>query len=307
MSGYYKFGLGFIILAVFLIALSPQVAAASGLAAPSSLPTPNGSITIKEALNQGLIKLTLTANGQLFYQSPLHYFIENLTTKPLQIDFPVGQIFIPDDIAYQAFVLANTVHLDLNLGMIVPNQIVAVDLNLAPRQSMEGDLSVFCINESRHSPSTGITYQVGDMAKGDLLKLAQAIEVKSAKGHIGAQLAVWALTDKLTLNDFNATPSPDQPSLIESIRPVLCLAQDDINLGQQLLVDAKVSERLYTGENPITSYCQSQGIPAISQIEQQAKVLGERAILYIGLGACGCVIVIIAIVLLAIRLFRKRK
>jgi len=307
MSGFNKFNLFGIILLVLAIVISPQFAVAPVLAASSPTPTHNGSITVKEAVNRGLIRLTLTANGELFYHSPLHYLVENLTSNPLQIEFPVGQLFIPDDIAYQAFVLANTVNLGLNLGQVLPNQIVAVDLNLAPNQSVEGNLPVFCTNESRHSPSAGITYTLGKMAQGDLLKLAQVIESQSAQGHLGAQLAVWALTDKLAFNDFNATQSPGQPSLVDSIRPVLCLAQDEINLGQQLLVDSQVSERLYTGENPITTYCQSQGIPAISQIEQQAKTLGERALLLIGLGACGCVIVIIGVVLLAIRLFRKRK
>ena len=306
MSGYSKyrsFGLLLIFVVLFLF---PMVSASPGFAAPAPTPTLGGYITIKEALDRGLIKLTLTGNGELFYHNPIHYMIENLTPNAQKIVFPAGQLLVPNDIAYQAFVISMTVHIDLNLGK-VPNHVVEANYVLAPNQVMEGDLPAFCINESRHSPSAGIEYQLGGMATGDLIKLAQVIESKSANGHLGAQLAVWALTDKITLNDFTATPSPDQPSLIDTIQPLLCLAQDEIDLGQQLLVEAGVSERLYTGGNPITSYCQNKGIPSISQIEQQAKNLGERALLFIGLGACGCIIVIVVIVLLAIRLFRKRK
>jgi hypothetical protein len=274
---------------------------------PTPTSTPTGYITVKEALDRGLIQLTLTANGEVFYHNPVHYIIKNLSSNPLLVYFPVGQIFDAADAAKQSLLLLRDIYVSIAFGQNGPNQAVAINMSLQTNQIVEGDLPVVCINESRHAPSKGDNYSLGSMAEGDLLALAKTIQTNSAQGHLGAQLAAWAITDNFQLNDINATPDPSQPSLADTIRPALCLAQDDVNLGERLLQEAKAGASLYTGENPLTSYCQSQGIPSISQIIQRLKVWGIEASLVVGAGALGCVAVLVGLIILIVRLARKPK
>ncbi len=281
-----------IILPILLLTLvtgTTNVATASVLAAPTA--TPTNCIPIKDAVKKGLIKLELSSNGNLFFKDPLHYTITNLSSSPQQICFPAGQIMLPSDIGDQALVVVGTVILMIQMGQIA-----------------EGNLFADCINESKHAPSDGSAYTLGDMATDDLLKVVRAIDVRSAKGRLGGQLAIWAVTDQLTLDDLNNPPSSsNEPSLTDTIRPLLCLAQDEVDLGQQLLQDAEVKASLYKGQNPITAYCQSQGIPSISSFIEQAKLWGERTLLLVGLGICGCLILIVAMIALVIHMARGRK
>ncbi len=290
MSKLIKSVMSFLLLSVILLGSRLEATAAPIQEALTATPTPPNCISVVKAVNQGLIKLTLTANGKLFFQTPLHYSVTNLTTKTQQICFFAGQINQPDDPSLQALMIVKTV-------LLTPG----------PNQVLTGDLSADCINESKHAPSDGDGYQLGEMAQGKLLRLAKAIDANSAQGRLGAQMAIWVITDQFSLNDLNATPSPDQPSLTDSIRPLLCLAQDDVSLGEQLLQEAEAGANLYQGENPLTSYCQSQGIPSLSQLQQQLTAAGERALIILGAGVLGCIIVVIVIIVLVVRLVRRRK
>jgi len=267
-----------------------QASARPILAATTPTPTPLPCISIAKAVANGQVKLTLTGNGQLFFKSPLHYVLINLTAKPIVICFPVGQINQPVDGAGQS--------------LILPKEVI---LNLEAGQTLEGDLEAFCINEHKSAPSDGEEYRLGPTASGKLLDLANAIAAASAGGRWGAQLAVWAITDQYSLDDLQATPDPNQPSLTDSIRPLFCLTQDDVDLGQQLLQEANTGVSLFHGENPLTSYCQSQGIPSLSQIVQRLKVLGiEAAIAVVG-GSLLCVGLIAGLIVLIVRLARRPK
>lgn len=291
MSRYYRLIYTVVILAGLLLVPSWNASAASPVSlATTPTPTPPNCILVQRALSQGLIQLTLSGNGNLFYKNPLHYQIVNLTARLLSICFPAGLVNNPGDSSYQSLMLVKTVIIDL-----------------AANATQEGDLFADCINETKHAPSQGLDYHLGKMATGSLLSLAQTIDAQSVQGHLGAELAIWAITDQYSLNSLNATPDPNQPSLMDSIRPLFCLAQDDVNLGQQLLQTAQTGVSLYQGDNPLTSYCQSQGIPSVSQIVQRAKVLGIEALVVIGAGVLGCIIVVILLIWLAICLFRKRK
>ncbi len=263
---------------------------------PTPTKTPNATtgncIPLDEAMKKGLVQMSLASNGGPFWTTPLHYQIQNLTDKALKICVPAGMIFNPDDSSFQSLMVVKTVIIDL-----------------APKETKEGDLSADCINEKKHAPDQGIVYKFGKMAQGKLLSLANTIDAESAQGHWGTEFAIWAVTDNFTLNDLGlgATPDPNQPSLMASIEPLLCLTQDDVNLGQKLLQDAQTSLTLYSGDNPLTSYCQSQGIPSLSQIGQRLKILGIQAGLILGAGILGCIVVVALVIILAIRLFRKPK
>jgi hypothetical protein len=269
-----------------------QVQASNGptLAAITPTPTPPACIPVAKAVADGLIKLTLTGNGKLFFRNPLHYLVVNLTDKAIVICFPVGQINRPVDGVGQSLILPKEVILDLGAG-----------------QTLEGDLDAFCINEHKSAPSDGEEYRLGAMATGKLLDLANAIAKHSAQDRWGAQLALWAITDQYSLDELQATPDPNTPSLTDSIRPLFCLTQDDVNLGQQLLQEANTGVSLYQGDNPLTAYCQSQGIPSFSQIIQRLKLLGIEAALVLGAGALGCVAVVVGLIVLIVRLARRPK
>jgi len=290
MSKLIKFLLISLILAALLVPFNLQASAAPVVFATTPTPTPTNCIPIKQALAQGLVRLTLSGNGQLFFRKPLHYKIENLTAKAIIICFPIGLIANPSGAEAQSLMLVKEVIVDLAAGQI-----------------LEDDLPAFCINEHKPAPTADVEYQLGAMAKGKLLDLANAIAAQSAQERWGAQLAVWAITDQYNLNDLQATPDPNQPSLTDSIRPLFCLTEDDVTLGQTLLQDANTGVTLYSGDNPLTSYCKSQGIPSIGQIGQRLKVLGIEAAVIVVVGALLCVGVIVGIIVLAIRLARKPK
>jgi hypothetical protein len=290
MSRLFKYLLVPLILAALIVSFNLEASAAPNLVSTTPTPTPLNCILIKQALADGLVRLTLSGNNQLFFRKPLHYKIENLTAKAIRICFPVGLIANPTDSGDQSLMLVKDLILDL-----------------AANQILEGDLPAFCINEHKSAPTSDSEYRFGAMAKGTLLDLANAIAAQSAQERWGAQLAVWAITDQYNLNDLTATPDPNQPSLTDEIRPLFCLTQDEVILGQQLLQNANAGVSLYSGENPLTTYCQSQGIPSISQFLQRLKVLGiEAAVIVVG-GALLCVAIIVGIILLAVRLARKPK
>jgi len=285
-----SFAVGALLLAGLLIH-PVQTLAAPDRSGPTPTATPLACLPAAKAAAQGLIQLTLTGNGQLFFKNPLHYQVVNLTTKALVICFPVGQIANPGDDGYQSLMIVKQVIVDL-----------------APNGTQEGDLDAFCINEHKEAPADALDYHLGKMASGSLLSLAQAIDAQSAQQRIGAQLAVWAITDGDTLSYLNTTPVPGaQPSLTDTIRPLLCLAQDDVTLGQQLLQQANAGVSLYSGENPLTSYCQSQGIPSLGQIGQRLQVVGIAAAAAVVVGALLCVGVIVGLIVLLVRLARRRK
>jgi hypothetical protein len=280
----------FALLLGLLLPFQVQAAAGPALAATTPTPTPTPCIPVAKAVADGLINLTLTGNGQLFFKNPLHYVIVNLSAKAIVVCFPVGQINEPVDSGSQSLILPKETILDLGAG-----------------QTLEGDLDAFCINEHKSAPSSGLEYHLGPIAKGSLLALAKAIDAQTAQGRLGAQMAVWAITDQYSLNELEATPDPNSPSLTDSIRPLLCLAQDDVNLGQQLLQAANAGVSLYTGDNPLTGYCQSQGIPSLSQIGQRLKVLGIEAAVVVVAGSLLCVGLVVGLILLIVRLARRPK
>ncbi|HTX91588.1 MAG TPA: hypothetical protein VMC09_10260 [Anaerolineales bacterium] len=294
MSKIYRYILvGAFIAAAFLVVRQADAAGLTPRLAASPTPTnPSNCIPVRQALNKKQIQLSLVANGELFYHKPVHYQITNLTTKDLVICFPFGQLLDPNDSSLQTL-------------MVVDASLI----NAPAGQMVEGDLAAFCIMETHHAPQKDDVYGLGKMATGDLLKLGETIGAESASEHLGAQLAVWAITNNYSLDDLNTTavPSSSEPSLTDSIKPLLCLGQDEITLGSKLLQDSGTGVVLYHGDNPLTAYCKAQGIPSLGQVGQQLKIAGIwAAVIAVG-SALLCVAIIIVVIVLIIRLVRKRK
>ncbi len=289
MSRIFRYSVAFIfLLGAFFLASTAASADPAGAKLPT--PTPPPCTPVDQALAQGLIRLTLTGNGGLFYKKPIHYKIENLTDQKLVICFPVGMLLEPGDGTQQS--------------LVVP---VTVVIELGPGQVREDDLAAFCINESKHAPAEGAEYRVGGMAEGSLLRLAYAIDAQSADGHLGVQMAVWAITDNFTLDDLSAPPTSGEPSLAQGLGVVLCLAQDEVGLGQQLLEQAEAGVALYQGENPLTATCEAQGLPSLGDLLQRLKVIGIGAAIAIGVGGLACISVVVLLIVLVVRMLRKKK
>jgi hypothetical protein len=72
---------------------------------------------------------------------------------------------------------------------------------------------VICIDASRAAPSLGTTYEVGEMASGDLLKLAECVcqedltaadDTDLGFGSVGVQFAVWAVSSDMNFEEMLA-------------------------------------------------------------------------------------------------------
>jgi hypothetical protein len=72
---------------------------------------------------------------------------------------------------------------------------------------------VICIDADRAAPSLGTTYEMGEMASGDLLKLAECVcqedlaasdEMDLGFGSVGVQFAVWAVSSDMNFEEMLA-------------------------------------------------------------------------------------------------------
>jgi hypothetical protein len=166
------------------------------------------------------------------------------------------------------------------------------------------------MNLSKHAPGSGAGYSVGGMAQGDLLRVVQAIDKRSAQGRLGSQLAIWAVTDGLTLEDLgNSASNSDTAQMLQVISPLLCLAGDDIDLAQSLLQESGSAARLFSeNSGGAAGYCASHGLPAnFGEFAQTFAKLGTAAIVGIGAGCCLCVVLLAALIVGVVLLVRSRR
>jgi hypothetical protein len=241
--------------------------------------------SVREALQAGEITLRLSANESTFYDEPLTYVTSNIIGQQVEFCFPAGMMMISGDGSYQDLVLTKTV-------MVL----------LAPGQQKEGRLSAMCANLSKSAPVSGSSFEPGPMAGGDVLNVALAIENNSAQGSLGAQLAMWAVTDGFTLEDLGGGSDSESAEMFRMIAPLLCLTKDELELGQRLLEEADVDARLYAGDSQSgMAFCERLGFP--TDINQIMLVVGQYSLLALCCcgGGCGLslVVVIAGVVLIA--------
>lgn len=248
--------------------------------------------SVAEAVQAGDVELTLEANNSEFYNEPLDYSLENLTGQQLEVCFPAGLTMISGSGAYQNLVLTKT-----------------VTVLLPPNGKQEGRLPADCMNLSKDAPAAGGRFALGAMAQGDLLRVAQTIDRQSAQGRLGAQLAIWAVTDGLTLEEIGGGADSESAQLLQVIAPLLCLAGDEIDLGQSLLQESESNARLFAEDSGgAAAFCASRGLPAnFEEFAAWAGRLGTVAIAVICGGFCLCGILVIALITGIILLIRSRK
>jgi hypothetical protein len=270
------------------------VVAAVALAAPRPVSAQAPSCrSVVDAVNAKEATLSLKANSNEFYTNPLDYVLKNLTGQQLDLCFPAGLTMISGDSANQNLVLTRTIL-----------------VTVAPNGEKRGDLSADCMNLSKHAPGFGAGFSVGGMAQGDLLRVIQAIDKRSAQGRLGSQIAIWAVTDGLTLEDIgNSGSNSDTAQMLQVISPLLCLAGDDIDLAQSLLTESGSAARLFAeNSGGAAGFCASHGLPAnLDEFVQTFAKLGAVSIIAICGGCCLGFVILIALIVGLVALVRSRR
>jgi hypothetical protein len=261
------------VIAAFVIPLGRLLASAAPVAAQEP-----DCRTVREALQAGEITLSLNANESEFYNEPLTYIVRNIVGQQVEFCFPAGMMMIAGDGGYQDLVLTRT-----------------VILLLGPGDQREGRLAAMCANLSKDAPISGSSYEPGAMASGDVLSVALAIDRNSAQGSLGAQLAMWAVTDGFTLEDLGGGSESESAEMFQLIAPLLCLTKDELELGQRLLEEADVDARLFAGDSQSgLAFCERLGVP--TDINQIMLILARYSVLALCCcgGGCGLTLVVVA-------------
>ena len=268
-------------------------------------------ITLIEAVRQGVVDAQIRGSGDIFFQESLAFRLQNKRPTPITIVIPVGLIFEPDDKSFQ--------------GLIVPKEYVIVlcgSTGATPSPAAapcagataQGKWNGFCINLSRHAPDKDTKYHIGQMASGPLLQVVQAVDKKSAAGRLGAQFAVWRVTDDFTLDSINS-PDLQNSELMELIRPLLSLARPEIDLAQSILTDSGTGLKFYTGTPPpnlfepggLLAPGSRTGIPEVDSLKQQVEDALKTLAIAGGVVGVLCVLACLGVVGLAAFLVLRRK
>jgi hypothetical protein len=244
---------------------------------------------VTEALAAGEITLSIEANEDTFFNEPLTYDTENISGGEVNFCFPAGMTMISGSGSAQNLILTRT-----------------VEVFLGPGESRQGRLAAACVNLDKHAPEAGTSFQPGPMAAGDVLAVALAIERNDAQGSIGAQLALWAVTDGFTLDSSGGSDS-ETAEMFRLIAPILCLAKDELELGQRLLEEAGTDARLFEGDSSSgLAFCERLGYP--TDINQLMLIIGRYSALTICCcgGGCGLMLIVLAVGVVLIIRSRKR-
>jgi hypothetical protein len=181
-----------------------------------SLPetTPNDSYTINEAIDNRYIDVEITGvyDGSreefdlktginVFYLRCIEITIESFVSNDLDIVVPAGLQLISnhEDVENKIVTLTDT-----------------IDVNSFAQKTVK--LLAMSINMNKAVPNVYTTFEVGTMATGDLLKIAQHIDSPSSQS-ISGQIAIWMVTDDATSTEAQQLGATS--SQISSARNIL--------------------------------------------------------------------------------------
>jgi hypothetical protein len=136
------------------------------------------TLNFKDALAEGKVLVTVKSQGGHTGKCISVHF-ERLTDKPLRVKIPAGHIFECVDSAYQNIVVVKSEEFTLN--------------NKKQFIKVEG----LCCEASNGSPFQNAVYQIGQLATGNLLKMAEFISDKQLWTVGDAQTAIWCMTDSI--------------------------------------------------------------------------------------------------------------
>ncbi len=176
-------------------------------------------VTLQDAVSRKLVDVRLSGTDDLFFRQSASYRIQNLSGSDLGIVIQAGLLLTPTESATQQLLVAQ----DLTTT-VRANQVVS------------GTLWAYCTQLSNHAPTSATTFRIGDMAGGNLLKVAQVTNRRNYVGDLGAQLAVWRITDNATMEQI--TGGQAGSDLITAIKPLLGLAGDPFTRAESILQEA---------------------------------------------------------------------
>lgn len=143
------------------------------------------AILLNDAVKQNLISIEVEGEGGYSEKSLKIRFL-NLTKKNLEIKIPAGQIFHSQDSSLQDLI-------------IVKGKVLALEKQQKRLSKFHG----LCIQASNGSPRMGSIFNLGSLATGSLLKVAEFIFHNGLFEDDSAQSAIWAVTDGHRLEYIN--------------------------------------------------------------------------------------------------------
>jgi hypothetical protein len=124
--------------------------------------------------------------------------VSNLTGSPLSLELDPGYMLEASEHGYQAMLLTQ-----------------AVALYLKPREIQRNFLYAMCTQLHNSGPNPSLHYHVAELAKPDLLKMAQFIASKRYQS-FAAQEAVWSLSDDRPIPAIGGTSAMDHDLQLEA-------------------------------------------------------------------------------------------
>lgn len=205
-----------------VLAVAMALAAGSLLLGGRAAQAQGGGVLLTDAIARKLVNARFNGTGDLFFRDALSYTIQNAGAGDIVIVIPAGMVFTSTDESTQPLLVGQ-----------------GVTLTLKANQTTSGKLWVFCGQLSKHAPDGESIYRAGAMADGNLLNVARVIEKHGWKGELGAQFAVWRLTDGTTQEKLmgDAQNGPGAELLI-AIKPLLALAGDPFTRAETILQEA---------------------------------------------------------------------
>lgn len=148
--------------------------------------TDSTPLDLRSASEANKIEISVTGNREsTHYMMPIEISITNTTDHDLTIRIPNGQIF-------------TTTSEEVQDVIITREEMIA----LAPKQQRTLPLYAMCVQQSNSGANELETYELGEMAGGNLAKLTSEIEKRKDFNTLG-QYAVWTLTDGDDLNSIS--------------------------------------------------------------------------------------------------------
>jgi hypothetical protein len=150
----------------------------------------NVSTGFKAAMQRGLVTVSASATGQVYYGKALRVHVVNTTKDRLQLSIDPALIFKPEDDSYQYLVLP-----------------AEETLTLAPGGNTDLDVQTFCGKLHARGPRAGLSYTFYKQGDSTLIKVTQHIRRNRLYDHLG-QEAIWAITDN---TDLEGIIDPERP------------------------------------------------------------------------------------------------
>lgn len=136
---------------------------------------------LKEAMQNGTVRVTATTTANSYNGKALRLEINNTSRNRLQVTIDPALIFRPEEEGYQHLVLP-------------AEEMLAI----APGATAAIEVQTFCGKMHAMSPGAGLSYKFLKQGDSSLIKVTQYIRKNRLYDYLGQQ-AIWAITDKTDL------------------------------------------------------------------------------------------------------------